>query len=383
MYRDQFENINFLVGVNGSGKSRYLNRIAKQYNNYQYNVLAISNTVFDKIDSKYCKKISANRGRYMLKQTFLESLLNDEKSVGAFDILDYLGFNREVKILFKFPKKINKNNLYNYLVEELGSRKNISYFDEHKIDEIFNILIDQMDGERDGKFYLTLDDFDARNKTKYNFFLEKILDFNIPNKVVKIDIILIKNGHQFSLNGTSSGEAHFLSNMLFLLNNLVAYKKNIVLIDEPEISLHPKWQRDYVLKIYDYFYKNDIKLFIATHAPLIISKVQVSNKDIYQDYIQKVKYNIFKVDNEVLHSVVEDEDYSVESLYWEAFGVLTPDNSFLSRYCVQLLDKFDLKKITYAEIKLEFQRMKEACDLTLQRQVLTDIEERFVIKNEN
>lgn len=102
---DQYENINFLVGVNGSGKSRYLNKISKKYNNYKYNVLAISNTVFDKIDSKYCKKISANRGRYMLKQNFIESLLSDEKSVGTLDILDYLGFKREVKILFKFPKK--------------------------------------------------------------------------------------------------------------------------------------------------------------------------------------------------------------------------------------------------------------------------------------
>lgn len=378
----QYESINFLVGVNGSGKSRYLNKIAKKYNNYEHNVLAISNTVFDKIDSKYCKKISANRGRYMLKQTFLESLLNDEKSVAAFDILNYLGFNREVKILFKFSKRINKNNLYNYLVEELRFLKNKIYFDDYEIDEIFNIFIDQMDGKQDGKFYLTLVDFDVRNKTKYNYFLKKILDFKIPNKIVKLDIILTKNEYEFSLNGTSSGEAHFLSNMLFLLNNLVDHKTNVVLIDEPEISLHPKWQREYVLKIYDYFYKNDIKLFIATHAPLIISKVQVSNKDIYQNYMQKVKYNIFKVNNEILHSVEEDEDYSVESLYWEVFGILTPDNSFLSRHCVSLLDKFDLKEITYYEIKAEFNKLKAACDLNLQKEVLQDIENRFLNNNE-
>lgn len=176
---DQYENINFLVGVNGSGKSRYLNKISKKYNNYKYNVLAISNTVFDKIDSKYCKKISANRGRYMLKQNFIESLLSDEKSVGTLDILDYLGFKREVKILFKFPKKINNNNLYNYLFEEFGFRKHTvkkknHFIDEHEIDEIFNILIDQMDGKKDGKFYFTLSDFDVRNKTKYNYFLERI-----------------------------------------------------------------------------------------------------------------------------------------------------------------------------------------------------------------
>ena len=193
MFMEEYENINFLVGVNGSGKSRYLNKVAKKYNNYQYNVLAISNTVFDKIDSKYCKKISANRGRYMLKQTFLESLLNDGKSVGAFDILDYLGFKREVKILFKFPKVINKDNLYNYLHEELGIRKHTvkkkhSVISEYEIDEIFSIFIDQMDVGKNGQFYLRLDDFDARNKTKSNYFIERLFGFNIPKHVMKIDI---------------------------------------------------------------------------------------------------------------------------------------------------------------------------------------------------
>lgn len=381
---DQYENINFLVGVNGSGKSRYLNKISKKYNNYKYNVLAISNTVFDKIDSKYCKKISANRGRYMLKQNFIESLLSDEKSVGTLDILDYLGFKREVKILFKFPKKINNNNLYNYLFEEFGFRKHTvkkknHFIDEHEIDEIFNILIDQMDGKKDGKFYFTLSDFDVRNKTKYNYFLERIWEFKIPNKIVKIDIILTKNDYEFSLNETSSGEAHFLSNMLFLLNNLVNHKTNIVLIDEPEISLHPKWQREYVLKIYDYFYKHDIKLFVATHSPLIISKVQVVNKDIYQDYIQKVKYNIFKVEHEKLQSVEDDEDYSIESLYWEVFGILTPNNAFLSRYCVTLLDKYDKHEISLKEVSAEFEKLKEASDFKIQKETLSQIEREYLL----
>lgn len=228
------------------------------------------------------------------------------------------------------------------------------------------------------EIYFTLSDFDVRNKTKYNYFLERILDFKIPNKILKIDIILTKNDYEFSLSETSSGEANFLSNMLFLLNNLVNHKTNIILIDEPEISLHPKWQREYVLKIYDYFYKHDIKLFIATHSPLIISKVQVLNKGIYQDYIQKVKYHIFKVDHEALRSIQEDEDFSIESLYWEVFGVLTPDNSFLSRYCVDLLDQYDLKEINRHQIEGKFQELKEACDLESQRNTLATIFNEFV-----
>lgn len=120
---------------------------------------------------------------------------------------------------------------------------------------------------------------------------------------------------------------------------------------------------------------------MATHSPLIISKVQASSKDLYQDYIQNNKYKIFNVKNENLTEIQEDEDYSIESLYWEVFGILTPDNSFLSRYCVDLLDRYDLGKISFNQISEEFSKLREACDLELQRKVLTDIENRFVIKN--
>ena len=45
-----------------------------------------------------------------------------------------------------------------------------------------------MDVGKNGQFYLRLDDFDARNKTKSNYFIERLFGFNIPKHVMKIDI---------------------------------------------------------------------------------------------------------------------------------------------------------------------------------------------------
>lgn len=45
---EDFSEVNFLVGVNGSGKSRLLNTIGQRYVKRNKNVIAISNTVFDK-----------------------------------------------------------------------------------------------------------------------------------------------------------------------------------------------------------------------------------------------------------------------------------------------------------------------------------------------
>ncbi len=60
---DDFSKVNFLVGVNGSGKSRVLNSIGQRYLRVNTNVLAISNTVFDKFSQKGYKKLSARAGK--------------------------------------------------------------------------------------------------------------------------------------------------------------------------------------------------------------------------------------------------------------------------------------------------------------------------------
>lgn len=383
MYQNEFKDINFFVGVNGSGKSRYLNVVAKNYNKFEYNVLAISNTVFDKINPQYCKKTSANKGRYFLKKNILEALFNEEKSIEIFNTLEYLEYDKSINISFNFGRGVYKENLYDYLLEKLIYNKtdvrNDTSIKIEEIEEIIYLISDYFSYDSRFGFLFSIDEFQVRSKTNWDFILHKVYDFFKKTNIVKINIILSKKNEIFLLNGASSGESHFLSNMIFLQNNLSSYKKNIVLIDEPEISLHPKWQRDYVFKLYDYFYKYDFKFFLATHSPLIISKVQTSTKDLYQDYIKKANYEIFKVSNDKIEPIKEDSDYSIESLYWEIFGILTPDNSFLARYCVDLLDKYDLKKISRQEILEEFRLLKSACDLKLQKEVLTDIEKRFVL----
>ncbi|MDC5072602.1 hypothetical protein NRA08_16075, partial [Acinetobacter baumannii] len=68
MYWDNYSDVNFLVGVNGSGKSRYLKEIARQYSySKNYNVVAISNTIFDKFNIRGLNKLTANHGRYIVR----------------------------------------------------------------------------------------------------------------------------------------------------------------------------------------------------------------------------------------------------------------------------------------------------------------------------
>lgn len=83
-----------------------------------------------------------------------------------------------------------------------------------------------------------------------------------------------KDGQDIDIASLSSGEKQIVFRGAFLLRNQQSIKGSVVLIDEPEISLHPAWQ----MKIYDYYRKlfteNDgtqtSQLFIATHSQYVL-----------------------------------------------------------------------------------------------------------------
>lgn len=51
-------------------------------------------------------------------------------------------------------------------------------------------------------------------------------------------------------------------------------KDSVILIDEPELSLHPAWQNK-ILKLYETFAKeNNCQIIIATHSPHIIGSAK-------------------------------------------------------------------------------------------------------------
>jgi len=76
-------------------------------------------------------------------------------------------------------------------------------------------------------------------------------------------------GNKISINDLSTGEKELLSKVFFLYISDI--KDSVILIDEPEISLHPSWQNR-VVKIYKNFAKkNNNQIIIATHSPQIIA----------------------------------------------------------------------------------------------------------------
>lgn len=86
-----------------------------------------------------------------------------------------------------------------------------------------------------------------------------------------------KNKKTFSIVSLSSGEKQIVYRSTFLLNGIDAIKNKdtFVFVDEPEISLHPKWQRK-IVNFYQSMFSDDKKhdqfaqMFFATHSENVV-----------------------------------------------------------------------------------------------------------------
>lgn len=103
-----------------------------------------------------------------------------------------------------------------------------------------------------------------------NFYFKKI-DYKTKKPIFSNEDS-IRDDIEFSLNGLSTGEKTLLSKMLYL--HLKEPKNKVILIDEPETSLHPSWQNK-IIKFYENFAKiNNNQIIIATHSPQVIASAK-------------------------------------------------------------------------------------------------------------
>lgn len=77
----------------------------------------------------------------------------------------------------------------------------------------------------------------------------------------------IENTQGYNLNGLSSGELQIL--IIFGLFGLNDKQNGVFIIDEPELSLHPKWQSHFMNNI-QFLSQGNAQLIVATHSPEIV-----------------------------------------------------------------------------------------------------------------
>ena len=146
--------------------------------------------------------------------------------------------------------------------------------DSKKSEELGNTPIYWSDFNPSSKMYRFSNAFD-------NFFENKIKYSKIENNSAGKDILFKKYGRDISIDNLSTGEKQIVFRGAFLLRNLQKMKGGTIFIDEPELSMHPKWERK-ILQYYKDLFTEDgelkSQLFIATHSEYVLKEALSQNK---------------------------------------------------------------------------------------------------------
>lgn len=185
----------------------------------------------------------------------------------------------------------------------------------------------------------------SRFKNAFNNFFENIKFDKIGEpKNNSFPIYFKKNGKFINIDSLSTGEKQIVCRGGRLLKNIGKMDDGIVLIDEPELSLHPRWQRKILNYYCDLFKKDDkqiAQLFIATHSEYVIESA-LKNDDCLV-IVLKDDNGVIKADRisapDVLDSITSAE------INYKAFNIYSTD------YHDALYSFYQQKKGTEASIE--------------------------------
>lgn len=261
-----------IAGINGSGKTTLLEFIYYfiKHKNYSFN--SENNIICEVIDTETGKPEIIN-----FKQ-FLDS--DTEFGIEIESIFPCI----EGNIIYIKTYEINENNakasIIKYvdkLIYEEDIKSSIAY---QKVNDILNRIFNGFDLQVE---------FNTLDKNRNVYFKNELNEY-------------------ISITELSSGEKELITKAFSLY--LADIKDSVILIDEPETSLHPNWQNK-IVKVYQDFAKaNNNQVIIATHSPHIVGsapkesiRVLIKNKDkidVISDFDGSYGYEVDRVLLEIM-----------------------------------------------------------------------------------
>lgn len=361
-----------IVGKNGIGKSRLLAELAKISVNSLAKIIAASTSPFDKFPSQ--RKRSGNApANYRYVGMRSEGIYQSSSSVSlissaAKGLLEKLSDNngtRDLNAVFEaldfLPSadfvlkpgylRVGRDEYQVSRIEGTSLAIELRSLDrEHGI-QVDERYFDLLEGLPLGRRLEVLSSMVKINEIltqrraielRANFSESRLSigDYTADSSIIRaiivlmdvglirlMDLILNKKGFgKLSLKKASSGEQCLLVLILGIAGHIT--NGAVVLIDEPEISLHPRWQEEFMTLLMSSFsgYRK-CQFIIATHSPQVIARL--SGKGCYIASLSRREL----YDAEEFHE--KSADFQLAELF-DAPGIM---NEYISRLAFNLLAK--------------------------------------------
>lgn len=281
-----------------------------------------------------------------LGASFIKLLLKPKQEYLDFSkMLDFLNISPSFKLKLSLSENIrNREITQNNILEVVRSVKFFKDKSHQEINEehersglsqrlvdalhyVFGEEIDKIDYHFNPREVLCKIDLETEHEDKkYLSSLDILSEYDL---IELTDVIFSKqkSDQDFFLSQASSGEL----SVLFTMSSIAGEIENgsLILIDEPELSLHPEWQLNFLSLLIDIFsnYK-DCHFIIATHSPNIISSIPDNNA-----YIVNIDDDMKLMPSKMYHN--RSADFQLASV----FNSPGNNNEYLLSQVIEVLDR--------------------------------------------
>ncbi|MHA7109853.1 AAA family ATPase [Sunxiuqinia elliptica] len=348
------------------------------FNRYPEKVIAITNSISDKFPVDKSFRPSSRDIENIFHRDFKYNYLGTRNRINSFsnkalmnralDILfenyseldisriyrhvfNYLDYEPIIKLDFRVSTQLQKISngdltprlLFDYLYEQSNNNR-FRRFPNERIDQIINNKADALcdfinsNRYRDNEILINFSEKNiSRISNDRSMYYENVETYNILGILRKLDIVkgleikvYKKGGLEFNFNEASSGEANILSTLIALIP--LIQDNSLILIDEPEISLHPLWQSQYINllnKIFSNFY--GCHIIIASHSHFLVTDLPPENSSVITLKNRKGK---------IISELIEESTFgwSAEDILLNVFGLPTTRNFYLSQIISEALE---------------------------------------------
>ncbi|GAA6325649.1 hypothetical protein F350042L8_27470 [Fusobacterium ulcerans] len=254
-----------IAGSNGSGKTTLLESIWKYFNNeavYRQDI-GIKAELFLENDEQKINK-------------YLLSGLNLLMHYKETDFNKYQNIVENIKVIPKLiyiPTEINFNEVKTKTTTLHRDYEFFNIVNSKMIEDIPSYIASRITYLANTEENLTMKEVKEKVNSEINRIFE-ILELDVKLTGLSKDersmpVFTNSSGDEFDINQLSSGEKQLFLRTLAI--KMLEPENSIILIDEPELSLHPKWQQR-IIEIYQRIGKNN-QIIVATHSPHILGSV--------------------------------------------------------------------------------------------------------------
>ena len=338
-----------LAGSNGSGKTRILESILDYFQkivNYIENENVAG--VFFETDEQNC----LNQGYDSNMLYLILNYYNDENNVER-------GRKVVEENLKVFPKIIYVPTETNFQKVEIASPmlvreyKFLNIVDTELIKDVPSYIATKIIEMANDQEDTPMQEIRTAVFKEINEIFE-ILDLDIKisgisKNAKSIPIFTNSSGDKFDINELSSGEKQLFLRTLAI--RMLNPENSIILIDEPELSLHPKWQQR-IIDVYRKIGKNN-QIIIATHSPHILGSVKKENIILLdKDGEGKI---VVKTGNELYNSYGQPTDRVLKDI----MGLETTRNPKVFKLLEEAGELVDKNEYDSEEFKNKYKELRD------------------------